>query len=281
VLRILDKKKLRGSLLELGMSREISDEVKVLLQRPYGMIFITGPTGSGKTSTLYSMLNQINTLETNIITVEDPVEYKFDVINQVQVNEKAGLGFTTILRNILRQDPDVLVIGEVRDRETADIAIRSALTGHLVVSTLHTNDSVSTPNRLIDMGVEPYLVSSAMSAVLAQRLVRVLCTACRRKTKLTHDEVRLLGTETLAPGSAVYAPQGCEECLGTGYRNRIALFELMAFDGEIQRMIVERKSESEVARYLTSRGFATMRQDGICKIAAGLTSVEEVLRATI
>lgn len=281
VLRILDKNKLRGTLAEIGMSREISDEVQALLQRPYGMIFITGPTGSGKTTTLYSMLNLINHLDTNIITVEDPVEYKFDIINQVQVNEKAGLGFSGILRNILRQDPDVLMIGEVRDRETADIAIRSALTGHLVVSTLHANDAVSTPNRLIDMGIEPYLLSSALSGVLAQRLVRVLCTHCRKKTSLTEQEVRLLGTESLAPGVSVFEAGGCGKCMDSGYKNRIALFELMVFDGEIQKMIVERKSESEILSYLMSKGFTTMRQDGICKIAAGITSVEEVLRATI
>lgn len=281
VLRILDKNKLRGTLGEIGMSREISEEVQALLQRPYGMIFITGPTGSGKTTTLYSMLNQINQLDTNIITVEDPVEYKFDIINQVQVNEKAGLGFSSILRNILRQDPDVLMIGEVRDRETADIAIRSALTGHLVVSTLHTNDAVSTPNRLIDMGIEPYLLSSALSGVLAQRLVRVLCTHCRIKVTLTEQEVRLLGTTTLAPGASVYGPVGCVKCSGSGYKHRIALFELMVFDSEIQKMVVERKAEAEILSYLMTKGFTSMRQDGICKVAAGITSVEEVLRATI
>jgi type II secretory ATPase GspE/PulE/Tfp pilus assembly ATPase PilB-like protein len=280
-MRLLDKDKMQGNLAQIGMSREVEDEIQSLLQRPFGMLFITGPTGSGKTTTLYSMLNQINGIEKNIITVEDPVEYKFDVINQVQVNEKAGLNFAGLLRNILRQDPDVLMIGEVRDQETADIAIRSALTGHLVLSTLHTNDAVSTPNRLIDMGVEPFLISSALVAVLAQRLVRVLCPHCRTKVELTDEDIRLLGTSTLQAGMSVYGPVGCEKCLNSGYLNRVAIFELMVIDDQIRRMIIERKSEVDIAKHLAETGFISMRMDGIYKIAAGITSVEEVLKATL
>ena len=272
---------MKGNLSQIGMSIEVEEQMKSLLQRPYGMVFITGPTGSGKTTTLYSMLNQLNGIEKNIITVEDPVEYKFDVINQVQVNEKAGLNFAGLLKNILRQDPDVLMIGEVRDQETADIAIRAALTGHLVLSTLHTNDAVSTPNRLVDMGIEPFLISSAMVAVLAQRLVRVLCTHCREKVQITEDDVRMLGTTALAVGTSIYGPVGCDHCLQSGYQHRIAIFELFMIDDNVRRMIIERKSESDIAKYISENGFISMRQDGIYKIAAGITSVEEVLKATL
>jgi type IV pilus assembly protein PilB len=281
VLRLLDKDKMKGTLAQIGMSSEVEESIKFLLQRPYGMIFITGPTGSGKTTTLYSMLNQLNGIEKNIITVEDPVEYKFDTINQVQVNEKAGLNFAGLLKNILRQDPDVLMIGEVRDQETADISIRAALTGHLVLSTLHTNDAVSTPNRLIDMGVEPFLISSALVAVLAQRLVRVLCVHCREKVQITEEDIRLLGTNVLPVGTTIYGPVGCEQCHHSGYLNRVAIFELMILDDQIRKMILERESEVDITKHLAENGFISMRQDGIYKIAAGITSVEEVLRATL
>ncbi len=281
VLRLLDKKKMRGNLLQIGMSPEIEASVQALLERPHGVIFLTGPTGSGKTTSLYSMLNQINGIERNVITVEDPVEYKFDVINQIQVNEKAGLNFAGILRNILRQDPDVIMIGEVRDQETADIAIRAALTGHLVLSTLHTNDSVSTPNRLIDMGVEPFLISSALVAVIAQRLVRVLCTHCREKVAITEEELRLLGTSALSVDSVIYGPVGCQHCFHSGYQHRIALFEYMPIDEHIRSAIIRRDSPDQLTKYLNDNGFISMRQDGIYKIAAGITSVEEVLKATL
>ena len=281
VLRLLDKNKMKGTLAQIGMGSEIVEEIQGLLHRPYGIMLITGPTGSGKTTTLYSMLNQINGIEKNIITVEDPVEYKFDVINQVQVNEKAGLSFADLLRNILRQDPDVVMIGEVRDQETADIAVRAALTGHLVLSTIHTNDAVSTPTRLIDMGIEPFLLTSALSAVLAQRLVRVLCNHCKKKVPLTEEDRRLLGTTALEAGTLVFEPSGCEKCLHSGYQNRIALFELMVVDEFVRRAIIERKPDDEIYKYLAQNGFVNMRQDGVCKIAAGITSVEEVLKATL
>jgi type IV pilus assembly protein PilB len=281
VLRLLDKSMMRSNLATFGMSKEMEKEILRLLQRPYGIILLTGPTGSGKTTSLYSMLNQINGLEKNIITVEDPIEFKFDIINQVQVNEKAGLTFAGLLRNILRQDPDVVMIGEVRDQETADLAVRAALTGHLVLSTIHTNDSVSTPTRLIDMGVEPFLLSSGLTAVLAQRLVRVLCTACRKQVPITEEQVGSLGTGPLRAGDLIFEPVGCDKCLRSGYVNRIALFELMPVDDHIRRAIIDRVPESEIQKYLLQQGFISMRMDGVKKIAAGITSVDEVLKATI
>ncbi len=281
VLRLLDKEKMKGNLSQIGMSPEIEGEVQTLLQRPHGIIFITGPTGSGKTTTLYSMLNQINAIEKNIITVEDPIEFKFDVINQVQVNEKAGLSFAGLLRNILRQDPDIVMIGEVRDQETADLAIRAALTGHLVLSTIHTNDAVSTPTRLMDMGVEPFLLASGLSAILAQRLVRVLCVHCRKRVPLSEADAKILGTRFLKAGTPVYEPVGCEKCLHSGYQNRIALFELMRVDDVVRRAFIERKPESEILQHLMENGFISMRQDGVAKIVAGITSIEEVLKATL
>ncbi len=281
VLRLLDRSMMRGSFVQIGMSPTLSNVMMALLDRPHGIVFITGPTGSGKTTTLYSMLNQIDSIERNVITVEDPIEFKFDTINQVQVNEKAGLTFAGLLKHILRQDPDVLMIGEVRDQETADLSVRAALTGHLVLSTIHTNDSVSTPTRLIDMGVEPFLLASGLTAVIAQRLVRMLCLHCRKKTTLSKEDARLLGTTTLAPGSAIHEPVGCDKCLNSGYQNRIALFEFMPIDEFVRQAIIERRPESEILKYLNSRGFISMRQDGIDKIASGITSVEEVLKATI
>ena len=281
VLRLLDKEKMKSTLSAIGMSAQMEKEILTLLQRPYGIMFITGPTGSGKTTTLYSMLNLIDGVENNIITVEDPVEYKFDVVNQVQVNEKAGLNFSSLLRNILRQDPDVVMVGEVRDQETADLAIRAALTGHMVLTTIHTNDSVSTPTRLIDMKVEPFLLASGLSAVLAQRLVRVLCKHCKQKVQLTKEDVELLGSDQLHEGDWVYGPKGCDHCLKTGYLNRIALFELITVNDPIRRMITEDYSEIEMKKYLMQTGFTTMRQDGVGKILAGITTVDEVLKATI
>lgn len=281
VLRLLDKEKMKSTLAKIGMNPKMEAEIMTLLQRPYGIIFMTGPTGSGKTTTLYSMLNLIDGVENNIITVEDPVEYRFDVINQVQVNEKAGLNFSSLLRNILRQDPDVVMVGEVRDQETADLAIRAALTGHMVLTTIHTNDSVSTPTRLMDMKVEPFLLASGLSAVLAQRLVRVLCNQCKKKVPLTQEEVDLLGSDSLKAGDLVYGPGGCDHCLKTGYLNRIALFELFTITDEVRQFITDQYSEIEMKEYLMKNGFITMRQDGVAKILAGITSVDEVLKATI
>jgi type IV pilus assembly protein PilB len=281
VLRLLDKEKMKSSLGSIGMSPQMEKEVLQLLQRPYGIIFMTGPTGSGKTTTLYSMLNLIDGTENNIITVEDPVEYKFDVINQVQVNEKAGLNFSSLLRSILRQDPDVVMVGEVRDQETADLAVRAALTGHLVLTTIHTNDSVSTPTRLIDMKIEPFLLASGLTAVLAQRLVRVLCTHCKQAVVVTQEDADLIDSPLIQAGNKVYGPKGCAHCLNTGYLNRIALFELITVNDQIRRMISDHYSEIELKKHLLENGFTTMRQDGINKVLAGVTSLDEVLKATL
>ena len=280
VLRLMSRTRLRGSLEAVGMPTVMIEKIEWLLHRPFGMLLVTGPTGSGKTTSMYSMVNRINGSERNIITVEDPVEYRLDMVNQVQVNEKAGLNFAGILRNILRQDPDVIMVGEVRDQETADIAIRAALTGHLVLSTLHTNDSVSTPTRLVDMDVEPFLISSALLAVLSQRLVRILCKHCRKKTALTAAEIALLGDQSLQEGAEVYAHGGCERCFDSGYFGRVGLFELMVPDRAVQKFINERKSEADILSYLLENGFKTMRQDGISKILNGTTSVEEVIKTT-
>jgi type IV pilus assembly protein PilB len=280
VLRLLDHEKVKQSFSGIGMATEVAAEVNRLIYKPYGLILVTGPTGSGKSTTLYTLLNQIRNEDKNIITVEDPVEFRFDGVNQVQVNEKAGVSFASVLRNILRQDPDVIMVGEIRDRETADIAVRAALTGHLVISTLHTNDSVSTPTRLLDMGIEPFLLSAALLAVISQRLVRVVCSECRGRTQITESDLSLLGSKALAVGSAIYKPVGCEKCHFSGYRNRLALFELMSVDETIQRLIVERRPQGEITAYLHQNGFINLRQDGIVKIAAGLTTVDEILRAT-
>ncbi len=281
VMRIIDKSLLKGTFTALGMDQPTEQKVARLLQSPHGILFVTGPTGSGKTTTLYAMLSQINDMGKNIVTVEDPVEYQFDLINQVQVHEKAGLTFAGILRNILRQDPDVIMIGEVRDQSTADLAIQAALTGHLVLSTLHTNDAVSTPTRLADIGIEPFLLSSAMLGVLSQRLVRVLCPACKQKTKLREDEALLLGRSLVSPGAEICARKGCEKCYHTGYSGRVSLFEILVPDKTMEKMLNERKSESELLAYAESQGFRTMRKDGVAKILAGVTSVEEVVKATL
>jgi type IV pilus assembly protein PilB len=281
VMRIIDKSTLKGTFAELGMDAEIAKQMSSLLATPHGILFVTGPTGSGKTTTLYSMLNQVNDAEKNIISVEDPVEYRFDLINQVQVHEKSGLSFAGLLKNILRQDPDVLMIGEVRDKETADIAFQAALTGHLVLSTLHTNDAISTPTRLMDIGIEPFLISSALIGMLSQRLVRVLCPHCKQKTVLTAHDVALLGRDWVSPGIEIYAKKGCEKCYNTGYSGRTSLFEFLIPDKTIQKMISQRGQEGELLAYAKSIGFRTMRQDGISKILAGVTSIEEVVKTTI
>ena len=281
VMRIIDKSSLKGSFEALGMDPETEKSLCGLLATPHGILFVTGPTGSGKTTTLYAMISHVNDAEKNIITVEDPVEYQFDVVNQVQVHEKAGLGFIGLLRNILRQDPDILMIGEVRDKETADIAFQAALTGHLVLSTLHTNDAVSAPTRLIDIGIEPFLLCSAMLGVLSQRLVRVLCTHCKQETKLKEEQALLLGKDLVQPGARIFARKGCEKCYNTGYLGRVSLFELLIPDKAIQKAIADRKPESDLLAIARKNGFKTMRQDGIAKILAGVTSVEEVIKVTI
>jgi type IV pilus assembly protein PilB len=284
VLRLLNKRRQNLSLPELGMDESLVEMVTGLVKRPYGIVFVTGPTGSGKTTTLYSMLNLINSVERNIITVEDPVEFTFDIIHQVQINEKAGVSFAGILKNILRQDPDVMMIGEVRDGETADIAVRASLTGHLVLSTLHTNDAVGSISRLVDMKIEPFLLSSALLGVIAQRLVRRLCKACRTPHLLTEkDRVTLSIPEAKfesIKATPIFNAVGCQECNQSGYRGRVPLFEVMKVDAFIKKAISEKISEVEIHSYMKKNGAKTLPEDGLEKIMAGITSVDEVAKVT-
>jgi type IV pilus assembly protein PilB len=278
VMRILDKEDSVLDLVDLGFLPESLEVFEASYRKPHGLILVTGPTGSGKTTTLYAALSDLNSSEKNIITVEDPVEYRLAGINQVQVNRKAGLLFATALKSILRSDPDVILVGEIRDGETAKIAVESALTGHLVMSTLHTNDAASSVGRLIDMGVEPFLVASALDAVLAQRLARKLCDRCKAPQEVSKDIARQVGIAHSYGRSMVYAPVGCKMCSGTGYAGRIALIEVMLVTEEIQRMAVEHRSSNDIKAVAIEQGMVTLRADGMEKVKLGLTSLEEVLR---
>ncbi len=278
VIRILDPGKIRLDLSTLGFEEEQLKKFRKAINLPYGMILVTGPTGSGKTTTLYAALSELNKTEVNISTVEDPVEYYLPGINQVQVNETAGLTFATALRAFLRQDPDIIMVGEIRDIETAEISIRAALTGHLVLSTLHTNDAPSAVGRLIDMGVEPYLVSSSVVMVVAQRLVRLICENCKEKTKPNPEILKELGVDP--DNSTFYKGKGCKKCNYTGYRGRIAIYEIMEVTPTIRELAVK-KSPSEVIRKAAlEEGMITLRESGIRKVKKGLTTLEEVLRTT-
>ncbi|MBF0316206.1 MAG: Flp pilus assembly complex ATPase component TadA [Oligoflexia bacterium] len=277
VLRLLDKSNLKLDLKHLGMSEEMMLLVKKMLYRPHGILLVTGPTGSGKTTTVYSMLNCINDLERNIITVEDPVEYRFNVVNQVQVNTKVGLTFPVVLRTILRQDPDVMMIGEIRDRETADIAIRAALTGHLVISTLHTNDSLKTIDRLIDIGVEPYLIASALLGVVAQRLVRRLCPHCKQRDD-RDDKLALLPMESekYKQSRTLYKAKGCEQCNQTGYTGRVAIYEMFVPDNAIARAIKNRANIEDLYLIAKNQGFKTIQDHAYSMLFDGTTSIDEI-----
>ena len=246
---------------------------------PWGTILVTGPTGSGKSTTLYSTLNQINDAGRNIITIEDPVEYRLAGINQVQVNPKAGLSFASALRSILRSDPDVVLVGEIRDRETAMIAMEAALTGHLVLSTLHTNDAASTPSRLIEMGLEPYLISSAVSCIVAQRLVRRLCERCREPYEISDAEMEILSREgPIERPEFVYRSRGCTQCSKTGYRGRFAIHEVLIVSEALRMLVADRAHGDEIKRLSIDEGMITLRQAGVHNVLVGKTSVEELLR---
>ncbi len=284
VLRILDKTKFRVRLDEIGLEPGMVEEIRRLLQHPHGILLVTGPTGSGKTTTVYSMLSFVNESESNIITVEDPVEYQFDIINQVQINPKAGLNFADLLRNILRQDPDIIMVGEIRDKETADTAIRSALTGHLVISTIHTNDSISTIARLIDMGIEPFLIASSVLAILSQRLVRLLCYHCKKEVEITESTLKQLPPGMADPswlGRKIFEPAGCSECRNTGFRGRTAIAEILVPDEEVRRMVAEQAPRATLLEHIRKHGFKTMRLEGLDKVFSGATSFSEILRNTI
>jgi len=278
-MRILDNTTATLDLEDLGLSDSNAVRYRKSFTKPYGMILVTGPTGSGKSTTLYATLNQIARPEINVITVEDPVEYRIPGINQVQVNPKAGLTFAAALRSILRADPDVVLVGEIRDKETAQIAIEAALTGHLVLSTLHTNDAPSAITRLSEMDVEPFLVGSAVDCVVAQRLARRLCTHCQEDqsfpTSQLPDKIR---PHVQAAETVLSVPVGCSQCSQTGYRGRLALHEIMLVDEEIERLTVARSSSAEIGRQAVASGMETLLMDGWAKVQAGLTSLEELLR---
>ncbi len=284
VMRLLDKSSVLLDLQDLGFGTADLARFMELIRMPHGIILVTGPTGSGKTTSLYSALNILNTTDVNIITVEDPVEYQLDGVSQMQVNSKIGLNFAAGLRTIVRQDPDVILVGEIRDLETAEIAIQSALTGHLVFSTLHTNDAAGAVTRLIDMGVEPFLVSSSVNAILAQRLVRKICPSCKEAFNPSSELIQKTGLspEELRQGT-FYRGRGCGECFETGYRGRIGIFELMVLTDELKRFLMTTSDAGQIKEMALSQpdmGMRTLRQDGLKKVLAGLTTLEEVFRVT-
>ncbi|OGX38244.1 MAG: hypothetical protein A3G91_02850 [Omnitrophica WOR_2 bacterium RIFCSPLOWO2_12_FULL_50_9] len=279
VMRLLDKSSLLLGLEDAGLSGRDLVSFQELIRHPNGIILVTGPTGSGKTTTLYSALTIINSIEKNIITIEDPVEYEIPLIRQTQINPLAGITFATGLRGILRQDPDIIMVGEIRDKETADVAIQAALTGHLVFSTLHTNDATSALTRLIDMGVEPFLISSSIVGILAQRLVRLICDKCKEEYQPSKDVVKSVG---LKPGAKCFRGRGkgCKKCKESGYSGRMGIFELLVVHDEIRGMVEERRSADEIKKKAVESGMASLRQDGLMKAQKGLTTLEEVLRVT-
>jgi type IV pilus assembly protein PilB len=279
VLRILDKEKLSIGLKKLGFSPQPLELFEKALKAPFGMILVTGPTGSGKSTTLYSIINQINLPHINIVTIEDPIEYHLEGITQIQINPDIGLTFANGLRSVLRQSPDVIMVGEIRDAETADIAVKAALTGEIILSTLHTNDAVGAITRLIDMGIEPFLLASSLVVSTAQRLVRKLCLKCREKYRIEEAVCERLKLET--KHREFFRPKGCSYCSNSGYKGRIALLEVVVLDEKIKEMIIERRSGEEIANYVYQlKEFKSLREDGFLKCVEGITSIEEVLRVT-
>ncbi len=282
VLRILEKENVMIQLEQLGFLPGVLERFKASFVKPYGAILVTGPTGSGKTTTLYAALNILNSTEKNLITVEDPVEYRLASVNQVQVNPRPGLTFAAALRSILRHDPDIVMIGEIRDEETALIAVEAALTGHLVLSTLHTNDAAGTLTRLTEMGIEPFLTSSALDCVVAQRLARRLCTHCREEYTPTMEVLQEAGFPTNGgPPPTLYRPRGCKMCSDTGYKGRVGLYEVLQISESIERLIVDRATSDEITQAAIEEGMVPMRRDGFEKVRQGTTSLEEILRVTL
>ena len=278
VMRILDKTTVLHSLTELGLDEETFEIFQTLISKPHGIILVTGPTGSGKTTTLYAALNAIVGPEKKLITTEDPVEYNLAGVNQIPVDHNVGMSFAIALRAILRHDPDVVMIGEIRDLETAQAATRASLTGHLVFSTLHTNDAASAATRLIDMGVEPFLVSSTLIGVMAQRLVRVICPGC--KTELSPSEVKLPKAIRFSKSDKMFHGNGCRQCRKSGYRGRIGLYELLLMNEELGEKIIERVAASELVRIGRANGMRLLSEDGGAKVRQGTTTPEEVMRVT-
>ncbi|MFO8080876.1 MAG: ATPase, T2SS/T4P/T4SS family [Armatimonadota bacterium] len=281
VMRILDKRGIMMGLENLGFSADMLASMEHLVSQPNGMILSTGPTGSGKTTTQYSVLNNINDVETNIITIEDPVEYQIDGISQVHVNRKAGLTFAIALKYFLRQDPDIILVGEIRDLETSEIAIQAALTGHLVLSTLHTNDAPSTVTRMIDMGVEPFLIASSIIASVSQRLARTLCEDCKEPYKPSRDQLLGLGFDPDAPENqdvTFFTGQGCGACRNTGYKGRIGIYEMMTMNTELRELVVKRASADQIKEAALANGMVTLSMDALDKAVRGITDIEEILR---
>jgi len=277
VIRILDRGGLVLGLDKIGFSADTQKEFEKLVKHPHGIILVTGPTGSGKTTTLYSALSIIDSEEKNVITIEDPVEYHLGRIRQSQINPKAGLTFATGLRSILRQDPDVIMVGEIRDKETAEISVQASLTGHLVLSTLHTNDAAGALSRLIDMEIEPFLISSSIIGILAQRLVRKICNKCREEYTPSEDILKVLGIDQK---KGFFKGKGCSACKNTGYRERIGIFELLIVDDQIRKLIVDKASSDILKKIAVETGMKTLRDDGLDKILKGITTPEEVIKAT-
>lgn len=278
VIRLLNRANFMVHKKSLGFSEEDEVTFERFLKKPYGIIIVTGPTGSGKTTTLYSMLNELNDSRKNIITLEDPIEFDIKGISQTQVNSEAGLFFSNGLRSVLRQDPDVVMVGEVRDGETADIAIRAALTGHLVLTTLHTNNAVGSIPRLIDMGIEPFLLSSSLIGIISQRLVRKICPSCKIAYKATEDDKKILGISQ-EEDLSLYKGQGCKACMHSGYRGRIGIFEVLEVTKEIRKLIDQGASGDDISDLALSQGFQELFKDGKKKVIAGITTIEELVRA--
>ena len=279
VLRLLDRGTIILSLSELGFAKDVQDKYEKIIRRPYGIILVCGPTGSGKTTTLYSSLHLINSKEKNIITIEDPVEYRLSGIRQTQLDPKAGVSFSAGLRSMLRQDPDIIMVGEIRDKETAEIAIQAALTGHLVLSTLHTNDAAGAVTRLIDMGIEPFLISSSLNAVLSQRLIRLVCKDCKEEYSPSEEVLKKMG---LAGQRDIKFARGkgCMRCKDSGYKGRIGIFELMIVDDKLRALIASKAPREEIKRSAESAGMLSLKEDGFNKVKERITTLEEVLRFT-
>jgi general secretion pathway protein E len=279
VLRILDRNDVHVDLEQLGLPPNLLKSYSTLIHQPHGIVLVTGPTGSGKTTTLYATLEKINTGKQKTITIEDPVEYQLEGITQIHVNAKIGLNFSAGLRSIVRQDPDIIMVGEIRDRETAEIAIESALTGHLVFSTLHTNDAAGAVTRLQDMGIDSYLISSSLIGVMAQRLVRKVCVHCREEDSLTEEEAELLEID-ISQFPTLWRGMGCERCANTGYRGRLGLYELMTVTDNIRHVIGSGADASKIRQQAVAEGMRTLRQDALNKLYQGITTPEEIVRVT-
>ncbi|MBT7170347.1 MAG: Flp pilus assembly complex ATPase component TadA [Phycisphaerales bacterium] len=282
VMRVLDRSNVSLDLEKLGLREDDLRMIDTLIHRPHGIVVVTGPTGSGKTTTLYSALNTLNEVSEKILTAEDPVEYDIDGLIQCQINEDVGMTFAKALRSFLRQDPDIVLVGEMRDLETAQISVQAALTGHLVFSTLHTNDAPSSIARLLDLGLEPFLVTATLEAIIAQRLVRTICTSCKTEIKPTEEMLMELNlVEDQVAGRVFYHGTGCEQCRNTGYRGRMALYEIMVMDDELREMVIKRKSSAQLREAARKRGMRSLRESGLLAIYDGMTSIEEVVSQTM